>query len=84
MTGQLRTLNRILAAIADDLGMEGRAPSETEAAAILSALEFAITTRKTAELARLVQPWLDGQLAATFAGRGMDEQTREDAIAGLK
>lgn len=50
---------------------------------ILRALEAAVVLGKVAELARVVKPWMDGQLVAGVRSMPAADQAREDVIDQL-
>lgn len=83
MTGRLRVLNQVLAAFADDLADVDSSVAEREVAATLVALRSAISLGATGEIAHVAQRWMDGYVTTLAHAMPLDDQWREDAIAGL-
>lgn len=81
LRGRLSILTRVIAAYSDDLTTGPRTPAEQSVASVLDALHTAILLQQTADLARLVKPWLDARLVGAVVAMPLDDQAREDAIS---
>ncbi len=75
-TGNLNVISRILSVIGED--MASGTEEEAAAGVVLDALQVAITTGATSELAALVKPWTDEKLleavrSGSIGSRGIVE-----------
>lgn len=82
MTGRLNILKQIAAIYGDD--MMGGTEEERQAATVLRALHTALALGRVDGLARVVTPWMNGELVAGLQAAELDDQAREDAIAAAR
>lgn len=86
-TPRLPAIAHALTGIAADLSRDGN-EAEQDVADVLELLAHAIRTGATSELLELIAPWgiaqLEARLEAGAPWARIDDQAREDAIAGLR
>lgn len=82
MSGRLNVLAKVIPPYVEDM-FDGDL-DEQAAATCMFALKVAIESGTVGELADLVRPWMAGKIVANLHAQGLDDQSREDAIAGLQ